>query len=317
VVEKIFKKFNSHYMFPESHAFAFGVTAYHLAWLKYHYPLEFFVAIFNQQPMGFYNLETLKEDAKRHGIPVLNPDINASLEKCTIKGESLLLGFLQVRGFGAAGARAIVAAREREGPFISLADAMGHTGLKREAIENLIMAGALDSLVSGRRSALWEVGLRYRPAGQQRVLQLPVEQDMAELAQPSQWETMEAEYHALGLYPQGHLMAMLRPHLAPGVLTSQDVTDLPDAAQVTTAGLVIRRQRPLGKAVYITLEDEFGHIPLVVWPRAYERLRRALHESLLLVQGVVSRQEGTMNIVVRQARPIKGMRDLLRARNWS
>ena len=79
--ERIFRKFNGHYMFPESHAFAFGVTAYHMAWVKYYYPLEFFVAIFNQQPMGFYNLETLKEDASRHGITILNPDINASIEE--------------------------------------------------------------------------------------------------------------------------------------------------------------------------------------------------------------------------------------------
>ena len=84
VAETIFEKFNGHYMFPEAHAFAFGATAYHMAWLKYYYPLEFFVGIFNQQPMGFYNLETLKEDARRHDIYVLNPDINASMEKCII-----------------------------------------------------------------------------------------------------------------------------------------------------------------------------------------------------------------------------------------
>jgi len=53
---KIFQKFNGQYMFPESHAFAFGVTAYQAAWLKYYYPLEFYVGLFNQQPMGFYNL---------------------------------------------------------------------------------------------------------------------------------------------------------------------------------------------------------------------------------------------------------------------
>jgi error-prone DNA polymerase len=85
--ETVFKKFNGQYMFPESHAFAFGVTAYQSAWLKYYYPLEFFVAIFNQQPMGFYNLETLKEDARRHGITVLNPDINLSHDKCTIEDD--------------------------------------------------------------------------------------------------------------------------------------------------------------------------------------------------------------------------------------
>ena len=84
VAQKIFKKFNGHYMFPESHAFAFGVTAYRMSWLKHYYPLEFFVGIFNQQPMGFYNLETLKEDARRYGVTVLNPDINASSEKAIV-----------------------------------------------------------------------------------------------------------------------------------------------------------------------------------------------------------------------------------------
>ena len=166
-------KFNGHYMFPESHAFAFGATAYHMAWLKHYYPLEFFVAIFNQQPMGFYNLETLKEDARRHGIAVLNPDINAGREKCIIKDESLLLGFLQVLGLGEAGAASITAARDAGGPFASLADAMERTRLQREAIENLVNAGAFDSLVPDRRSALWEVGLRYRPGGYQQPLPLP------------------------------------------------------------------------------------------------------------------------------------------------
>ena len=184
IAGKIFKKFNGQYMFPESHAFAFGVTAYQMAWLKYYYPPEFFVAIFNQQPMGFYNLETLKEDAKRHGIPVLNPDINTSMEKAIIKNGSLLLGFLQVRDVGGAAATAIVEAREREGAFTSLADAMRHTGLQREAIENLVMAGAFDSLVPDRRGTLWEVGLRYRPGGYQGTFQLPVEQDMAVLPPP-------------------------------------------------------------------------------------------------------------------------------------
>ena len=83
--KRIFRKFNGHYMFPESHAYAFGITAYQASWLKYHYPLEFYVGLFNEQPMGFYNLETLKEDAKRHGIRVLNPDINRSVEECVIE----------------------------------------------------------------------------------------------------------------------------------------------------------------------------------------------------------------------------------------
>ncbi len=376
--EKIFTKFNGHYMFPESHAFAFGVTAYHMAWLKYYYPLEFFVAIFNQQPMGFYNTETLKEDAKRHGIPVLNPDINISMEKCVIKDESLLLGLSLVRSVGATAAASIVQAREQGEPFSSLADAMERTGLLREAIENLVAAGAFDSLTqvspstsSGRmegiasdpvfaetnasspfikggwedfgastanvgaihesstpdrRAALWEVGLRYRPikikpgktkhGGTQLALPLPVEQDMAELPPQDQWEVMMDEYRTLGLHPQGHLMALLRPHLPPGVLTSPDVSGLPDGEEVTVAGLIIRRQRPLGKAVFLTLEDEFGHIPIIVWPKMYLRYRMVLKEPVVLIRGEVSRRDGTMNIVAKHAGNISGARHLPKAKNW-
>ena len=322
--EKIFRKFNSQYMFPESHAFAFGITAYHMAWLKYHYPLEFYVAIFNQQPMGFYNLETLKEDARRHRVPVLNPDVNASAEKCVIKDEALLLGFLNVREVGEALASQIVEARQRGGPFTSLADAMRRTGLQREAIENLVMAGAFDSLAPDRRAVLWEIGLRYQPGGDQQTLQLPVGQDMAELPPLGEWETMAGEYRTLGLYPQGHLMAMLRPHLnspsgeakGPNTLTSLDVPGLEDGAEMTIAGLVIRRQRPLSKAVFITLEDEFGHISLTVWPGVYERYRLVLREPVLKVRGVVSRREGTLNIVVNHAESVKALINGPKAKNW-
>ena len=356
--EKIFKKFNGQYMFPESHAFAFGATAYHMAWLKYYYPLEFFVAIFNQQPMGFYNLETLKEDAKRHGITLLNPDINQSMEKCTIlndsehvggkaevwgdtfapsdtpptrsrtppfgglrseslsKGESLLLGFLNVHDVGKATATAIVEARDKGGPFRDLADAMKRTGLQREAVENLVMAGAFDALATDRRQAVWEVGLRYRPIDQQQALQLPVEQDMAELTGLSDWELMAGEYHTMGLYPDGHLMAHMRPRLRSGVLPSSEIPERDDGSDVIVAGLVIRRQRPLGQAVFITLEDEFGHIPLVVWPKVYERYRLVIKEPVLLVRGVVSRREGTLNIVVTHAESLESLRHTPKAKNW-
>jgi len=329
--QRIFKKFNGHYMFPESHAFAFGATAYHMAWLKYYYPLEFYVAIFNQQPMGFYNTETLKEDAKRHGITVLNPDINHSREKCIIRNESLLLGLRYVRGMGDTAASQAVAARDQGGPFKSLADAMERTGLQREIIENLVTAGAFDALnaaeaaktepekkkgTASRRRALWEVGLRYRPINTQQPLPLPVEQDMAELPEQSEWETMGEEYRILGLYPEGHLMALARPHLRPGILSSRDIEAKADGDIVTVAGLVIRRQRPLAKAVFLTLEDEFGHIPLVVWPSEFAKYRQVIREPLLIIRGEVSRREGTMNIVTHHVEPMPTMKNLPKAKSW-
>ena len=87
IAEKIFLKFNPHYMFPEGHALAFGVTAYHMAWLRRHYPTEFYTSIFNAQPMGFWPLETLKQDAKRMGVTIYSPDVNLSQAKCVPEEE--------------------------------------------------------------------------------------------------------------------------------------------------------------------------------------------------------------------------------------
>jgi len=194
---------------------------------------------------------------------------------------------------------------------------MQRTGLQREAIENLVRAGALDSLVTTRRDAIAEVGLYYRPKSAQLPLQLPVGQDRLLLPAQTTWEMMEDEYRSLGFYPRGHIMEMLRQELDDRIATSQDIIDLPDGTAVTVAGLVVRRQRPLGKAVYMTLEDECGHSPLVVWPQVYKRLRLVLRESLLVVRGTVKRQEGTMNILVQQARSLKGLNKLPPSKNWA
>ena len=340
---KIFKKFSGQYMFPESHAYAFGITAYQMAWLKHYYPLEFFVAIFNQQPMGFYNLETLKEDAKRHGVKVLNPDINRSGATCVIEDESLLLGLLNVKGIGQAGADAVVQAREHGGPFDSLADAMQRTGLQQEALDNLAAAGTFDAFFSdqvaagpgsavgtteetvagtagrgsaNRRAAVWEVGLRYRPVGIQQALPLPVDQDSAELPQLNSWETMMEEYRVMGLHPGGHFMAHLRPLMDSRVLSSDQLSGMADGEEVNVAGLVIRRQHPNANAVFITLEDEYGHTPLVVWPQVFKRYRLAIKEPVLKVRGFISRRDGSMNVVATAIEGIKTVYDLPPSKNW-
>ena len=97
---RIFDKINGHYMFPESHSHAFAVTAYQAAWLKRYHPLEFFVTLVNNQPMGFYPLETIKEDARRFGVTFLNPCVNRSQARCIPDGGYLLLGLGSHKGHG-------------------------------------------------------------------------------------------------------------------------------------------------------------------------------------------------------------------------
>jgi error-prone DNA polymerase len=313
--EKVFKKFNGLYMFPESHAFAFGVTAYQASWLKCYYPLEFFTAIFNQQPMGFYNLETLKEDAKRHRIKVLNPDINKSRAKCVIEGNSLRLGFLNVAGLGEVFAGSIEKAQQN-GPFLSIGDFLERTGVLEETAINLAGAGAFDSLELNRRKVKWEIGLRYRPINSQLPLPLPVTQDMVALAAPGDWERMQEEYNVLSLFPAGHIMARLRPRFNGSFCTSRDIDKLGDGAVVTAAGLVIRRQRPQGKVVYITLEDEFGHIPCMVFGKVYKHYEHAFQSAFLVIKGRLSRREGTCNVVIHQAQPFNALEKVPQSKDW-
>ena len=193
---------------------------------------------------------------------------------------------------------------------------MRRTGLQRKAIENLIAAGAFDSLVSDRRSALWEVGLLYQPAGAQQALPLPVEQDMAPLPLMTDWETMVGEYRAMGIHPDSHFMAYLRKHLSGDITPSHDVPGLEDGTEVTVTGLVIRRQHPGSNAVFITLEDEFGHIPLVVWPQVFDRYRLVIREPVLKVRGFVSRRDGVLNVVVKHVEGIPFYQPLPPSKDW-
>ena len=306
--EVIFGKFNPHYMFPEGHAVAFAFTAYQMAWLRRYHPLEFFVALFNEQPMGFWNLDTLKQDARRQGLRVAHPDVNRSELLCAAEGDDTLrLGLTFVKGVDNRLGETLVRAREA-GPFADLSDLLARSGLPREALENLARAGAMDGLAgfTDRRSVLWQVGAGYVSGVRrgQLALPLPAANPPAALTATSRARRVLDEYAMLGLCPDGHVMELLRPQLGPDVLTSDGLLGCCDGDVVRVAGRVVRRQRPLTAAVFLTLEDEFGLIPLAVWPAQWERLKGTLRRSLAVVEGQVSRRDDTLNVAVQKAWPL-------------
>ena len=224
---RIFAKINGHYMFPESHSHAFAITAFQAAWLKCYYPLEFFVALMNNQPMGFYPLETLKQDARRFGVPFLNPCINRSQIRCTPESGSVRMGLVFTKDVGAASARRIVEERERHGEYVSTGDLVRRTGMNDQAVLSLALAGAFDGIAPNRRQALWEAGLTVRPAGNgQRALSLLRPDSVAELTDFDAREQMIGEYQVLEIYPKGHLMEFVRPTLGGHIRSSVEVERL-------------------------------------------------------------------------------------------
>ena len=307
VAERIFAKINGQYMFPESHSHAFAVTAYQAAWLKRYHPLEFFVALINQQPMGFYPVETLKQDARRFGVPFLNPCVNRGGVDCIPYDDSLLLGLRFIKDVGAASAALIVSEREGHGPYAGPADLVRRTGLKPQAVESLVMAGAFDALAPNRRQALWDAGLGIRPGRNgQRAFAGAVDGDVPNLTDFTAHEKMAGEYRVLGIYPNGHLMEFVRPGLGADVLPAAAVERATEGTEIMVAGWPIARQHPRGQdsTVFVTIEDETGDAQVILWPRIFRENRRQLGSQVLLVRGTVSRWDGTANVVASDVRSI-------------
>ena len=316
---KIFSKINGHYMFPESHSHAFAVTAYQAAWLKRYYPLEFFVALIDNQPMGFYPVETLKQDARRFGVPFLNPCVNGSLAACAPDNGSVRLGLQLIKDVGTESAKLIVEERGRHGPYVTAGDLVRRTGLKPQAVLSLAMAGAFDSLTPNRREAMWEAGLHPRPLRNgQAALPISMEDSVPRLTDFTEREKMIGEYRMMGIYPRGHLMEFVRPGLGPSVLPTVDVEKLGDDEWVTVAGWPVARQHPRGRhgTVFVTIEDETGDVQVIVWSDLFARRRRELVSQVIEVTGRVSRWDGTTNVIATDLRAVRSGVTMPQSHDW-
>ncbi|MCY3911334.1 MAG: DNA polymerase III subunit alpha [bacterium] len=305
--KRIFAKINGHYMFPESHSHAFAVTAFQASWLKRYYPVEFFVALMNNQPMGFYPMETLKQDARRFGVPFLNPCVNQSSAVCSPEGSSVRLGLQFITDVGKASAKLIVEERQKQGPYTTAGDLVRRTGLKHQAVLSLVAAGAFDAIATNRREALWESGLQTRPSGNgQTALSLSTEDRVPQLADFTDREKMMGEYRAMGIYPKGHLMEFVRPGLGPSVLTTAEVEARKEDEVVTVAGWPVARQHPQGRngTVFVTIEDETGDTQVIVYSDLFAKRRRELGSQVVVVTGRVSKWDGTVNVVATDLRGI-------------
>ena len=315
---KIFDKINGHYMFPESHSHAFAITAFQATWLKRYHPLEFFVALMNNQPMGFYPLESLKQDARSFGVPFLNPCVNRSEEKCVPENGALRLGLRFIRDVGPGAAKRIVGERQRHGVYGGAADLVQRTGIRPQALLSLVRAGALDAIMDNRRQALWDAGLALRPAKGQRAFPLSAGDDLPQFADFNAYERMAGEYRVMDIFPGGHVMQYLRPTLGPEVLPTAAVEEAQEGAEVLVAGWAIARQHPKGRdgTIFVTIEDEAGDVQVILWPRVYERYRREMANDLILLRGVVDRWDGTTNVIVSEVQALEAAMPMPAAHDW-
>ncbi len=296
------------YGFPESHAASFALLVYVSAWLKCHEPAAFACALLNSQPMGFYAPAQIVQDARRHGVDVRSVDVLESEWDCTLeagKGGSpaLRLGLRQVKGLSLEGVACLTAARAR-GPIESIDD-LAKSGIDPRDLKCLAAAGALARLSGHRRQAYWDV------AGIERATPLAmghVKEPQPDLFPLTEGQDLVADYASLGLSLGRHPLALLRDRLRRDrLLTAAELSRLPHGRLARAAGLVINRQRPgtASGVTFLTLEDETGHVNVVVWRDLAERQRRELLGArLLAVYGTLERQGEVAHLIAGHLRDL-------------
>ncbi len=295
--------------FPKSHAAAMAVTAYQVAWLKRYYPTEFYCALLNEQPMGFYSPEVIANDARRHDIEIRGVDVNRSGVECLIEDDALgdsrgavRLGYRYVKGLAEASWKRLEAERAN-GPYGSLWDFWRRTHLSREAIENLIRVGAFAWTGLHERELLWQLGTFYQPLNAQMPLAMLPAESTPSLREPSHTDRIVADFLLVGIAVRGRLMDLVRPGLHEGITPSHRLDDLKQGMRVTVAGLVAVRQSPeTAKGfVFHTLEDYHGLINVITKPGLIPKFRDLIERApALIVHGHIERQERSVNVIAER-----------------
>ena len=292
------------YGFPESHAASFALLVYVSAWIKRHHPAAFYCALLNSQPMGFYSPSQLVQDAQRHNVTVLAPDVNHSHREHTLQGpeKHLRLGLRIIQGLSSSGADRIHQNRPKNG-YQSAAELRTRAGLNQRDMELLAGANAMPGFTSNRHQAYWQLLEHEEPA------ELFANETMADyqpepchlLPEPTEGQNVLADYSSQGLTLQRHPLALLREqgHLS-YCLTADQLRTTRPGVPVQVAGLVTGRQRPgtASGVTFVTLEDETGNINVVVWLETARRQRKPLLTARLLhVKGVIEKEGDIVHVM--------------------
>jgi error-prone DNA polymerase len=318
--------------FPESHSVAFAHLVYSTAWFKVHYPAAFTAGLLNAQPMGFWSPQSLVADAKRHGVVVRRPDVNAGQAEATLEevgpgrgrspatgpdGPAIRLGLASVRGVGEE-----TAARMAGGqPWSGMEDLVRRAGVTRPQLEALATAGALDGLhpegdpgpappagAPNRRSLVWGAGAASQ-ATPDRLPGVVTGSDPPSLPRPTEWEGVADDLWSLGMAPDTTAIELAREGLnRRGVLPTRALASKPAGDRITVGGVVTHRQQPESAhgAVFLNLEDETGMVNVVCSRGAWIRWKPVARACpALLVRGRIERSEGSMTLVAERFDPLE------------
>lgn len=333
------------YCFNKSHSTAYGAVTYQTAYLKAHFPVAYMAALLTVNAGSADKVQRYISNCNAMGIEVMPPDVNASRTDFTPKGDRILFGLSAVRNLGDGAIRQLIASRDSEGPFASLADVcdrLPSSVLNRRGLESLIHCGAMDALEpsANRAQLMADLDLlldwassraKDRDSGQGNLFDLmsapsDAEDSSSDLslapkaAPVSDYpptEKLRLEKDLVGFYLSDHPLKQLDPSarlLAPIGLTSLE--EQADKAKISAIAMISEyRQvttRKGDRMAILQLEDLTGSCEAVVFPKSYARLcDHLMAEARLLIWASVDRRDERVQLIIDDCRAIDDLEILL------
>ena len=316
------------YAFNKSHATAYGIISYRTAYLKAHYPAEYFSALLGSVLDSKTKIKEYIADAQRFGVSVLSPDINTSKESFSVSDGNIRFGLLAIKNVGRSFVSALIREREKR-LFTSFDDfvlRMIECDMNKRTVESMIKCGVFDSLGVTRSTLMGcyesiidsEHGkLRNNISGQIDMFSVSEVKGgerggyvYSHVPEYPLRELLLLEKESSGMYFSGHMIDSYSKHIAD--ISPDKISDIieslqedyeggerkyADRSQVTVAGIVVSRRTKLTKngdtMAFVRIEDRYSEIELIVFAKQYKLYSDILNEEAAVsVTGTVSAEEG-------------------------
>ena len=299
------------YAFNKSHAAAYAVISVQTAWLKYYYPVEFMAALMTSVIDNSTKASEYLYHCKEMGIPVLSPDINSGQGEFTAEGDHVRYGLYAIKALGRPVIDRIIEERRENGLYQTLQDFIERTtdrDVNKRAVENLIKAGACDSLDGTRKQMVIVSASLIDQAAQQKKNSLAGQMSLFDLVSDdvkkeyqihypdvgeySKEELLGYEKEVLGIYLSGHPMEEYMAKWKKNVTASAGdflldeetgETKAKDNEKVIVGGMIsektVKYTRNNQAMAFITIEDITGTVEVIIFPKIYERFSAFLNED--------------------------------------
>ena len=330
------------YAFNKSHAAAYGVLAYETAYLKVHYPVEFMAALMTSIMGNSDKVVEYIRECNVIGIPVNPPDINKSFAKFSVEGDSIRFGLAAIKNVGVNVIENIVKEREENGEFkdfVDFAKRLDSKDTNKRMIESLIKCGAFDqisenraTLMAGYESVLESISMDRKKNVQGQISlfdafstqvdeapEMQLSTNLPVVREFSEKERLNMEKEVLGMYLSGHPLSEYKSELDRKTsINMKKINELKEDEktymklhdrEVIMGGMVIAKRIMTTKRneimAFITLEDLYGAIEVVVFPQTLKKFNILLNDdSIILIKGAISIDGDEAKLIARDIKDI-------------